>query len=143
MAATDTGGATSPTIAAADTAAAPSTTPAASPAATPAATATPVPTTPSVPVDTPAPAAARATRPGPALAIVLRATRSRGPRPVAWLRRRVTTTRTAPADTGMATAEYAIATVAAAGFAGLLVVILRSGEVRELLLGIIRSALSL
>jgi len=46
-------------------------------------------------------------------------------------------------DAGMATAEYAIATVAAAGFAGLLVVILRSGEVRELLLGIIRSALSL
>ena len=43
----------------------------------------------------------------------------------------------------MATAEYAIATVAAAGFAGLLVVILRSGEVRDLLLGIIRSALSL
>ncbi len=46
-------------------------------------------------------------------------------------------------EAGMATAEYAIATVAAAGFAGLLVVILRSGEVRELLLGIIRSALSL
>ena len=45
-------------------------------------------------------------------------------------------------ETGMATAEYAIATVAAAGFAGLLVAILRSGEVRELLLGIIRSALS-
>ena len=46
------------------------------------------------------------------------------------------------AETGMATAEYAIATVAAAGFAGLLVVILRSGDVRELLLGIIRGALS-
>jgi hypothetical protein len=46
-------------------------------------------------------------------------------------------------ERGMATAEYAIATVAAAGFAGLLVVILRSGEVRDLLLGIIRSALSL
>ncbi|WP_298459188.1 DUF4244 domain-containing protein [uncultured Cellulomonas sp.] len=45
-------------------------------------------------------------------------------------------------EAGMATAEYAIATVAAAGFAGLLVVILRSAEVRELLLGIIRSALS-
>lgn len=49
----------------------------------------------------------------------------------------------ADGERGMATAEYAIATVAAAGFAGLLVVILRSGEVRELLLGIIRSALSL
>jgi hypothetical protein len=46
-------------------------------------------------------------------------------------------------ERGMATAEYAIATVAAAGFAGLLVVILRSGEVRDLLMGIIRSALSL
>lgn len=45
-------------------------------------------------------------------------------------------------DAGMATAEYAIATVAAVGFAGLLVVILRSDEVRELLLGIVRGALS-
>ena len=46
-------------------------------------------------------------------------------------------------DSGTATAEYAIATVAAAGFAGLLVVILRSAEVRGLLAGIIRRALSL
>jgi hypothetical protein len=46
-------------------------------------------------------------------------------------------------DEGMATAEYAIATLAACGFAGLLVTILRSGEVRELLLGIVRQALSL
>jgi len=46
-------------------------------------------------------------------------------------------------EAGMATAEYAIATVAAAGFAGLLVVILRSAEVRGLLFGIIRGALSL
>ncbi|WP_231494818.1 DUF4244 domain-containing protein [Cellulomonas sp. KRMCY2] len=45
-------------------------------------------------------------------------------------------------DAGMATAEYAIATVAAAGFAGLLLVILRSDEVRGLLLGIVRGALS-
>ena len=44
---------------------------------------------------------------------------------------------------GMATAEYAIATLAAVGFAGLLVVILKSDEVRGFLLGIIRSALSL
>jgi hypothetical protein len=43
----------------------------------------------------------------------------------------------------MATAEYAIATVAAAGFAGLLVLILRSAEVRDLLLAIIRGALTL
>jgi hypothetical protein len=46
-------------------------------------------------------------------------------------------------DQGMATAEYAIATLAAVGFAGLLVVILRSEEVRGFLLAIIRSALSL
>jgi hypothetical protein len=45
-------------------------------------------------------------------------------------------------DAGMATAEYAIATVAAAGFAGLLILILRSDEVRELLFGIVRGALS-
>jgi hypothetical protein len=47
-----------------------------------------------------------------------------------------------PRDAGMATAEYAIATIAAVGFAGLLVVVLRSGEVQELLLGIIRGALT-
>ena len=46
-------------------------------------------------------------------------------------------------DAGMATAEYAIATVAAAGFAGLLILVLRSDEVRGLLTGIVRSALSL
>jgi hypothetical protein len=42
----------------------------------------------------------------------------------------------------MATAEYAIATVAACGFAGLLVVLMRSDEVRGLLVGIIQRALS-
>jgi hypothetical protein len=46
-------------------------------------------------------------------------------------------------ERGSATAEYAIATMAAVGFAGLLVVILRSEEVRGLLLGIIRTALSI
>jgi hypothetical protein len=45
-------------------------------------------------------------------------------------------------DAGMATAEYAIVTVAACGFAGLLVALLRSDEVRGLLLGIIRRALA-
>ncbi len=45
-------------------------------------------------------------------------------------------------DEGMATAEYAIVTLAAAGFAGLLAVILRSPEVREAITSIIRSALS-
>lgn len=46
-------------------------------------------------------------------------------------------------EDGMATAEYAIATLAACGFAALLVTILRSGEVRGLLFGIVRQALSL
>ena len=45
-------------------------------------------------------------------------------------------------DVGMATAEYAIATLAACGFAGLLLTILRSGEVKGMLVGIVRRALS-
>ena len=45
-------------------------------------------------------------------------------------------------DEGMATAEYAIATLAACGFAGLLVVILRGEQVRGLLTGIVERALS-
>lgn len=48
-----------------------------------------------------------------------------------------------PRDMGMTTAEYAIGTVAACGFASLLVVILRSHEVQGLLMGIVRHALSL
>lgn len=44
-------------------------------------------------------------------------------------------------DEGMATAEYALVTVAAAGFAGLLIVLLKSPEVRELLMGIVQGAL--
>ena len=52
-------------------------------------------------------------------------------------------TRAELADAGMATAEYAIATLAAVGFAGLLVVILKGNEVKGLLIGIIRQALSL
>ncbi len=45
-------------------------------------------------------------------------------------------------DTGAATAEYAIATMAAVGFAGLLVIIMRSDEVRQILLDLVRSALT-
>lgn len=45
-------------------------------------------------------------------------------------------------DAGMATAEYAVATLAAVGFAGLLFTVLRSGEVQELLLDLVRRALS-
>ena len=44
-------------------------------------------------------------------------------------------------DDGIATTEYALVTVAAAGFAGLLIVLLKSPEVRDLLFGIVRSAL--
>jgi hypothetical protein len=45
-------------------------------------------------------------------------------------------------ETGAATAEYAIATMAAVGFAGLLVVIMRSDEVRQILFNLVRSALT-
>lgn len=47
------------------------------------------------------------------------------------------------ADAGMTTAEYAIGTLAACGFAALLVTILRSGTVRGLLLALITKALAL
>ena len=46
-------------------------------------------------------------------------------------------------EEGMATAEYAIATLAAVGFAGILVFIMRSDEVRGFLLNLIRTALAL
>ena len=46
-------------------------------------------------------------------------------------------------EEGAATAEYAVATLAAVGFAGLLVVILRSDEVRRLLTDVVRTALTL
>jgi len=46
-------------------------------------------------------------------------------------------------ERGAATAEYAIATLAAVGFAGLLVVILRSDEVRGMLTDVVRQALSI
>lgn len=45
-------------------------------------------------------------------------------------------------EAGMATAEYAIATLAAVGFAALLVAVLSSGEVRGLLMSLITSALN-
>ena len=46
-------------------------------------------------------------------------------------------------EAGMATAEYAIATLAAVSFAGVLVLIMRSDEVRGFLLNLIRTALAL
>ena len=54
-----------------------------------------------------------------------------------WLRRLL------GSEAGMATAEYAIATLAAVGFAGILVFIMRSDEVRGFLLNLIRTALAL
>lgn len=46
-------------------------------------------------------------------------------------------------ERGAATAEYAITIMAAVGFAGVLVVILRSGEVQAMLTGLVSSALSI
>ena len=45
-------------------------------------------------------------------------------------------------DAGAATAEYLVATMAAVGFAGLLIVILRGNEVRGILTELVRNALS-
>lgn len=46
-------------------------------------------------------------------------------------------------ETGASTAEYAITVLAACGFAAVLVALLASGEVRELLMNIITSALGM
>lgn len=54
---------------------------------------------------------------------------------------RVRAARAGAQDAGMATAEYAIATLAAVGFAGVLLVVLKGGEVKGLLTGIVRQAL--
>lgn len=45
-------------------------------------------------------------------------------------------------EAGATTAEYGIVMIAAVGFAGLLVAILKSDEVRQLLMGIVQNALS-
>ncbi|WP_062379409.1 DUF4244 domain-containing protein [Demequina pelophila] len=44
-------------------------------------------------------------------------------------------------DEGMASVEYALVTVAAAGLAGLLLAVLRSNTVKELLLSVVTGAL--
>ncbi|OLT27916.1 DUF4244 domain-containing protein [Actinomadura sp. CNU-125] len=46
-------------------------------------------------------------------------------------------------DAGMSTAEYAVGTIAAAAFAGLLFKIVTSSEVQEMLLSIVERALQL
>ena len=53
-----------------------------------------------------------------------------------WIQRRMAD------QTGAATAEYAIVTMAAVAFAGLLVVILRSPEVRGILMDLVQRALT-
>lgn len=50
--------------------------------------------------------------------------------------------RTPDGEAGMATAEYAIATLAAVAFAALLVAVLSSGEIKGLLMSLITSALN-
>lgn len=45
-------------------------------------------------------------------------------------------------ESGAATAEYAITTMAAVAFAGLLVIIMRSDEVRGILTDLVRRALT-
>lgn len=47
---------------------------------------------------------------------------------------------TSAGDAGMSTAEYAVGTVAACGFAGLLVKLLTSDQVRSMLSGVISRA---
>jgi len=56
------------------------------------------------------------------------------------IRRRMV--RVATSDAGMSTAEYAVGTVAAAGFAGLLYKVLTSDAVMSLITNLIRQALS-
>ena len=75
--------------------------------------------------------------PGASAADPLRVRTPRTPKSPRWLRRLF------GSETGMATAEYAIATLAAVGFAGILVFIMRSDEVRGFLLNLIRTALAL
>lgn len=60
--------------------------------------------------------------------------------PAGWRARWAALRRTREA--GMATAEYAIGTLAAVAFAGMLLLIMRSDRVRSLLTGIVEQALS-
>jgi Protein of unknown function (DUF4244) len=56
---------------------------------------------------------------------------------------RLLLTRAVGNDDGMSTAEYAVGTVAACGFAGLLLKLLTSPQVLDLLTGIVTKALQL
>ncbi|WP_262413915.1 DUF4244 domain-containing protein [Actinacidiphila acidipaludis] len=69
------------------------------------------------------------------------AARSRkGRRGTSWLARRLRRCRGA-AEAGMSTAEYAVGTIAACGFAAVLYKIVTSGPVRTALTGVIEKAL--
>jgi hypothetical protein len=61
-------------------------------------------------------------------------------RPAQWFSRRVRRCRAA-AEAGMSTAEYAVGTIAACGFAAVLYKIVTSGPVRTALTGVIEKAL--
>jgi hypothetical protein len=104
---------------------------------------------PTVNADTRAGAQARVRARADALAVL----RAHGPAPVAGSRRgqagraiaqtfvrRLNRCRTA-ADAGMSTAEYAVGTIAACGFAAVLYKIVTSGPVRTALTGVIEKAL--
>lgn len=58
------------------------------------------------------------------------------------LHTRLRTTLQSGRDEGAATAEYVVATMAAVGFAGVLVLIMRSDEVRGMLTDLVRNALT-
>ena len=58
-----------------------------------------------------------------------------------WMRRRLVAVRGAAAQAGMSTAEYAVGTLAACGFAAVLYKVITSGAVSSALSGLIRRAL--
>lgn len=93
-------------------------------------------TTLTTPTTNPSPLTPLPAQGGP---VTSRATRRTAPRSA----RRARTARSLVDEEGATTAEYAITVLAACGFAAVLVVLLRSGEVRTLLMNIITSALSM
>lgn len=74
---------------------------------------------------------------------VINRMRNTGERVGEVVRERLRSVGRAAPDGGMSTAEYAVGTIAAAAFAGLLFKIVTSAQVRTMLTGIIRKALEL
>jgi hypothetical protein len=58
------------------------------------------------------------------------------------MRERIRAVRLVPSDQGTTTAEYAIVTMAAVAFAGLLIKVVTSGAVNDMLTGLVHRALS-